>query len=169
MRWVLVFIILLSAPAARGQCTKQVYSDPLIQPDFTCPSPGEDDLIPKLELRPSVGLEPTQPAPWAGILMDRDRVFQLGLRIQALRRLRWNDNVGCAERLVAEIDYISQTKQATLNLCIAQRDNYKKQAETAQKEVIKAHKWYRSPALWFTAGFVIAAAGTTIIVVAVQD
>lgn len=169
MRWVLVFIILLSAPAAQGQCTKQVYSDPLIQPDFTCPSPGEDDLIPKLELRPSVGLEPTQPAPWAGILMDRDRVFQLGLRIQALRRLRWNDNVGCAERLVAEIDYISQTKQATLNLCIAQRDNYKKQAETAQKEVSKAHKWYRSPALWFTAGFVIAAAGTTIIVVAVQD
>lgn len=169
MRWVLVFIILLSAPAARGQCTKQVYSDPLIQPDFTCPSPGEDDLIPKLELRPSVGLEPTQPAPWAGILMDRDRIFLLGMRIQALRRIRWNETLGCAERLEAEIDYISQTKQATLNLCIKQRDNYKGQTKELQEEVIKAYKWYRSPALWFAAGFVIAAAGATVIVVVVQD
>jgi hypothetical protein len=166
----LLVVVLLALPArVQAQCTKQTYTDPLIQPDFDCPSPGEEELLPKLELRPSIGLEPTQPAPWAGILMDRDRVFLLGMRIQALRRIRWNETLGCAERLEAEIDYISQTKQATLTLCIKQRDNYKKQVEAAQKEVIKAHKWYRSPALWFTAGFVIAAAGTTIIVVAVQD
>jgi len=169
MRLVLVFAFLLAARPTYGQCTKQIYTDPLIQPDFDCPSPGEEELLPKLELRPSVGLEPTQPAPWAGVLMDRDRVFLLGMRIQALRRIRWNENTGFAERLEAEVDYISQTKQATLNLCIAQRDNYKKQAETAQKEVIKAYKWYRSPALWFTAGFVIAAAGVTVIVVVIQD
>ena len=162
--------LLFAPPAwAEEQCPKQVYTDPLIQPNFDCPSPGEEELLPKLELRPSVGLEPTQSAPWAGILMDRDRVFLLGMRIQALRRIRWNETLGCAERLEAEIDYISQTKQATLSLCISQRDSYKKQTEAAQKEVIKAYKWYRSPALWFTVGFVVAAAGTTIIVVAVRD
>lgn len=163
-------VILLALPVrVQAQCTKQTYTDPLIQPDFDCPSPGEEELLPKLELRPSIGLEPTQPAPWAGILMDRDRIFLLGMRIQALRRIRWNETLGCAERLEAEIDYISQTKQATLNLCIKQRDNYKGQTKELQEEVIKSYKWYRSPALWFAAGFVIAAAGATVIVVVVQD
>lgn len=169
LRLVLTLLLCMTPLYAHGQCPKQIYTDPLIQPDFDCPSPGEEELLPKLELRPSVGLEPTQPAPWPGILMDRDRVFLLGMRIQALRRIRWNETIGCAERLEAEVDYISQTKQATLNLCISQRDSYKKQTEAAQKEVIKAYKWYRSPALWFTAGFVIAAAGATVIVVVVRE
>jgi hypothetical protein len=170
VRWLVVALLILTMPArVQAQCTKQTYTDPLIQPDFDCPSPGEEELLPKLELRPSVGLEPTQPAPWPGILMDRDRVFLLGMRIQALRRIRWNETIGCAERLEAEIDYVSQTKQVTLNLCISQRDNYRKQTEAAQKEVIKAYKWYRSPALWFATGFVVAAAGAVIVVVAVRE
>jgi hypothetical protein len=168
MRAVIIFLVLSLLPVSgygQRQCHKQIYSDPLIQPDFDCPSPGEEELLPQLELRSSVALEPTQPAPWAGILMDRDRIFMLGMRIQALRRIRWIETLGCAERLEAEIDHISQSKQVTLNLCIKQRDNYKKQVEVAQKEAIKAYKWYRSPVLWFVTGFVVAAAGAVVVVV----
>jgi hypothetical protein len=159
MRAVIIFLVLSLLPVSgygQRQCHKQIYSDPLIQPDFDCPSPGEEELLP-------------QPAPWAGILMDRDRIFMLGMRIQALRRIRWIETLGCAERLEAEIDHISQSKQVTLNLCIKQRDNYKKQVEVAQKEAIKAYKWYRSPVLWFVTGFVVAAAGAVVVVVVVRE
>jgi hypothetical protein len=166
----LVLSLLLAAPLhAQEQCPKQTYTDPAKEPDYSCPSPGEDHLVPKLQLKASTKLLVGDRAPWTGILMDSGRVMVLGLRIEALRRLRWEDTLYCAELAGAQVDYVAQMAQAELELCISQRNNYKSQTKRLQKEVIKAYKWYRSPALWFTAGFVIAAAGTTIIVVAIQD
>ena len=172
MRAIIIFLGLLLLPATsygQDRCPKQVYSDPSKQPDFNCPGPGEDALMPQLKTRSSVGLEPTEPAPWAGVLMDRNRVYLLGLRIKALRRIRWEEIMGCGEILNAEIDYITQTKQATIDLRTSQRDNYREQTKDLQKEVVELNKWYRSPALWFATGFVVAAAGAVVVVVVVRE
>lgn len=170
MRWLLVAAMLFTVPAgAQEPCAKQTYTDPAKEPDYSCPSPGEDYLVPKLQLRDSTRLLVGDRAPWTGILLDSGRVMVLGLRIEALRRLRWEDMLYCAELAGAQIDYVEQTAQAELGLCTSQRNNYKGQAKELQEEVIKLNKWYRSPALWFAAGFVVAAVGAVVVVVAVRD
>jgi hypothetical protein len=166
----LVLSLLLAAPLhAQEQCPKQTYTDPAKEPDYSCPSPGEDHLVPKLQLKASTKLLIGDRAPWTGILMDSGRVMVLGLRIEALRRLRWEDMMYCGEVAGAQIEYVEQTAKAELGLRTSQRDNYKNQAKELQEEVIKLTKWYRSPILWFATGFVVAAAGAVVVVVVVRE
>lgn len=169
MRSLIFTILFLSFPAhAQKQCPRQNYVDLSVEPDFDCPSPGEEDLLPKFELKESVALELNQPAPWGGILMDVDRVLRLGLRIKALRRLRWEEMRYCGELAAAELDYIEDTSRAELDLRTSQRDTYKSQVEILQREVRALGSWYRSPILWFSVGVVVAAAGTTAAVLATR-
>ena len=167
---VAVLIMLLPLPAyAQRQCPKQIYADPTLSPDFDCPGPGEDELLPQLELKVSVPLNQKQPAPWDGILMDRNRVLKLGFRIKAVRRLRWEELQYCSELAAAEVDYVEANAQAEIDLLKSQRENYKLQTDVLQEEIARRGKWYRSPAIWFTVGFVVAAAGATAIAFAVRD
>jgi hypothetical protein len=164
---VLLLTILVAAPAAaQKQCPVQIYSNAKVEPDYDCPGPGEDALVPRLELKASVELKLKAPAPWEGILLDKNRVLTLGLRIKGLRRIRWQETTACAERLAAELKYAESSSKATLDLRTAQRDNYKKQAEALQKEVISLNKWYRSGPFWFAVGVVTATAGTLAAVLA---
>lgn len=162
MRWAVLIVLLFSAPAwAQTPCPTQIYTDAKKEPNYDCPSPGEDSLVPRLQLKTSVELVVKKPAPWSGILLDKNRVLTLGLRIKALRRIRWQENISFQEKLANEKKFDASMYQATLNLRTDQRDNYKKQTEALQKEVIRLNKWYRSPTFWFAAGFVTAAAGAT--------
>jgi len=167
----LALSLLVAVPVrAQEQCPKQIYTDTAKEPDYKCPGPGEDDLVPKLQLKESTKLLIGDRAPWTGILMDPGRVMVLGLRIESLRRLRWEDMRYCAELAGAQVDYVEQIDRVELDLRTAQRDNYKRQAEKLQKEVIKLNKWYRSPVLWFATGFVVATAGAVVVaVVIVRD
>ena len=170
MRWLVFVLILLYATPAHTeeQCTKQIYTDREVKPDFNCPGPGEEGLLPKLELKKSVALELKQPAPWAGILLDRGRVLTLGLRVKALRRLRWEDMMYCGEMAGAEVDYVEQSGQIEVELRTSQRDSYKQQVVVLEKERDRLNSWYRSPILWFSVGVVVTAAGTVAAVYATK-
>lgn len=162
MRWLAFLILLISSTTwAQAPCSKQIYTDFKSEPNYDCPSPGEDALVPRLELKTSVALTPGAKVPWDGILLDKNRVMTLGLRITALRRLRYLDLKSAAEQREAERKFEASQFAATLGLRTAQRDNYKSQTEALQKEVIKLNKWYRSPTFWFCAGVVVTAAGAT--------
>lgn len=163
MKWILIIAISIwpTLGFAGDQCAKQIYSDPKVEPDYSCPGPGEEAIVPKVQLKTSVSLEVKKPAPWSGILMDQNRVMVLGLRIKGLRRLRWQDMRKAEEMAESEKKYQAAMHQAVINLRTSQRDNYKKQAQDAQAEVLRLNKWYHSKTFWFTVGFVTAAAGAT--------
>jgi hypothetical protein len=166
---LLVLAIWLWPAAGQSQCVKQIYTDPKVEPNYDCPGPGEDALVPRLELKTSVELKVKQPAPWDGILMGKNRVLTLGLRIKALRRIRWQETVGFKERLEAEKKLDASMYQATINLRTSQRDNYKNQVVEARKEIDRLSKWYRSPTFWFATGFITAAAGATALAFGLRD
>lgn len=153
---------------AKTPCVKQTYTDWSKPPDYDCPGPDEDAMVPRLQLKTSAALELGKKAPFAGILLDKNRVLTLGLRIKALRRLRYLQMKSAAEKLAAERELLKASHKATLDLRTSQRDNYKSQTVALQKEVIRLNKWYRSPALWFAIGFVTAAAGATALGIALR-
>lgn len=163
MKAILLFSLLLlpSLSWAADPCTLQTYSDPKVEPNYDCPSPHEDSLVPRLELKTSVNLKVKEPAPWAGVLMDKERVIVLGLRVKALRRLRWQDMRTAEGKLSNELGLAKATSKAALNLAVSQRDNYKEQTKALQEEVIRLNKWYHSKVFWFSVGFITAAAGAT--------
>lgn len=163
MRAILLISLLLSPVRvwAADPCVKQLYNDPKVEPDYDCPSPHEDSLVPRLELKASVHLKVKEPAPWEGILMDKERVIVLGLRVKALRRLRWQDMRTAEGKLLNEITFAKSSAKADLDLARSQRDNYKTQNTEMAKEIVRLNRWYRSPTFWFATGFVVAAAGAT--------
>lgn len=163
MRTILLISLLLSPVRvwAADPCTHQVYADPKVEPDYDCPSPHEDSLVPRLQLKVSVELQLKDPAPWDGILMDKERVIVLGLRVKALRRLRWQDMRLAEGKLDTERSFLKASSKADLDLARSQRDNYKAQTTEMAKEIDRLNRWYRSPTFWFATGFVVAAAGAT--------
>lgn len=163
MKWILIIAISLwpTLGHAGDQCAKQIYGDPKVEPDYSCPGPGEDAMVPKVQLKTSAALKLNQKAPWEGILLDTNRVLVLGLRIKGLRRLRYQD-MRTAERVLdAKVKYDAAMYQATINLRTSQRESHKKQAQDAKAEVRRLNKWYHSKTFWFTVGFITAAAGAT--------
>jgi len=168
---VIVLVVSLTfAPVAwaAAPCTKQIYTDVKAEPRYDCPGPGEDALVPRLELKTSVALELGKKAPWAGILMDKNRVLTLGLRIKALRRIRYLEMKSALEQREAERKFEAAQFQATLGLRTSQRDTYKEQVKVLQEEVIRSRKWYRSPSLWFAIGVVVTAAGATALAIGLR-
>lgn len=155
-----VFLVSAQVRANGPYCTPQDYSDHRNEPDYSCPGPGEKELVPSIQLKESVVLMAKEPAPWDGILLDGNRVLTLGLRIKALRRIRWNEGVLCRGRREAEVSYVRSKAEVELNLRTTQRDVYKKQARALQEEVTRLKKWYRSGPFWFAVGVVTATAGT---------
>lgn len=159
---ILVIILLLGWPssvAAQEQCSKQIYTDSEKEPNYDCPSPGERSFIPTLSMLPSAELVVKAPAPWSGILMDKNRVLTLGFRIQALRRIRWHETVGFKELMEAEKKYIVERYEMDLNLCAEKREEMKRQILVMQKEVERTTKWYYSGPFWFSIGVTSAITG----------
>lgn len=163
------FLGFWASPALARPCTTQNYSDPDKPPNWSCPGPDEGILLPDIAFQPSIGLESgsyvvlrgtqkrlvlTYPA----ILMDSDKALQLGLRIQALRKLRWLERHKMAETIAIEKRYISDRLTAQLTL---EKDRTKvalQQRDTALQELKRATRWYRSWTCGLVAGIITTAA-----------
>lgn len=175
MKKLIILLTLIPSLAwANPPCTEQNYSNPDKAPNWKCPGPGESILLPDIRFRPSVGLDTgasykkddgtgltklTYPA----VLMDKDKVLQLGLRIQGLRRLRWLDLHKGAEVLKIERKHTGAQLQAKLDLEKTRSKTYKGQRDDARRQRDEAKKWYRS----WTFGFVVGIVTTSAAAVAV--
>ena len=122
----------------------QIYTDQAREPNYDCPSPQESVLIPDLPEKTSTELRIGQPAPFDGIFLDKNRVLVLGLRIKALRRIRYVETTSSARTLKAEVEYQQKLAKTQQDLLSSQVDSYKKQLQNAQEELAKERKWYKS-------------------------
>jgi hypothetical protein len=166
MKKILVLLFLFPSVAwAEESCGPQDYGSST-QPNFQCPGPGESDLVPDLNPPPSVPVKQGQSivAPWEGSLVHRDRMTYLGLRISAIRRLRWLDGLEAQQQQEIEVEYVRQTITARLDLATAQRDALQAQLDRANTEIQSAARWWRSPAFWFAVGIVTAGVVTGLLV-----
>jgi hypothetical protein len=136
---------------ARAQCQTQSYSSSE-EPDYACPGPGESSLVPKVQLKTSVSLVTGDRAPWNGILLDKNRVLILGLRIKGLRRLRWLDVRMCRERCGASRKLSDAVRASEATLAASRIGRLKKLAERWRVEAESSSKWYKSGPLWFAVG-----------------
>ena len=175
MRALTVSIVLaLAAPswAAEPACTQQDYSNPDKQPNWRCPGPDEAILLPDIKFRPSVGLDAGatyQKTDQAGkvkltyptVLLDKNKVLQLGLRIQGLRRLRWLDLHKGRKLLKIEQTYTADRLKAQIKLEKSRVTVLKGQRDDARRQRDEAKKWYRSWTFGLVVGIVVttAAAG----------
>lgn len=168
MRYLIaVTVLLYSFTCAADQCPKQIYTTDT-PPDYNCPGPDEDAMVPSLQMQTSVALTVKSKVPWPGILMDKNRVLVLGLRIKGLRRIRYLEGRAARERLASELKFAREDSKADLDLRTSQRDNYKKQVGVQAKEIASLKSWYRSGPFWFAVGVVTASAGTLAAVLAAK-
>lgn len=144
-----------------ADCPRQDYSNPKTEPDYNCPGPEEETMVPPLQMSDSLELLKGKTAPWDGVLMDKNRVLFLGLRVKALRRIRYIERQSFAQKIEAESTFLKASAKADLDLRTSQRDSYKEQLVQAQKDLAKAHAWYRSWTFGMVLGIVVTAAGAT--------
>jgi len=162
--WVLavIFAVIAAFPSpsrAQRVCTPQNYALDE-QPDFDCPGPGEAELIVPTTAPASVPVEAGQTitAEWSGALVHRDRLIYVGLRLKAVRRLRWLDTRLSVERAEIEETHRNEVAEANEEFCNQRVQHYQDQVATARAAVGRAGAWYRQ--FWFglTVGLVISGA-----------
>ena len=154
-----------------GPCVDQGYSDPTREPNYDCRGPGEDMLVPDTDSQPSIGVKAGVQAPaqkWDAVLMDRAKVTELGLRLKAIRRLRWLDLHKGADLLVIEQKYLRDTTAEKDKLSASQVASYREQLQTSRAELAKERSWYRSWTFGLILGVVVTAAAGAGIAIAVR-
>lgn len=154
VRQALIVAIVLTIPRCTwGQCGPQNY-DQDVPPDFSCPSPEEEQLVPRLNLPRSLAVEEgeTVEAPFDGALVARERLELMGLRLKAVRRLRWLDRRQSRLRVDIEQTAVQRVHSAQMVQMTNHRDHYQALAESAQGR----DKWYSSYWFGFLCGAVVA-------------
>ena len=154
----LFFLAPCQSPAE--ECGRQDYTSAQA-PDFDCPSPDEVSLVTDLDPPPSI------PAPagralmpaWDGVLVHRDRLIELGLRIKGLRRLRWLDALTNRRRLELEIQYRSDLVHLAEDELAGEREYWQAALDQANQAAEREGKWYRS--FWF--GYLVGSLGTIVL------
>lgn len=174
MKIIIVLSVLMFSASvnAAEPCTEQNYSDPDRAPSWSCPGPGESILLPEIKFYPSIGLDvgssyqklggPKIELVYPAVLLDKNKVIQLGLRIQGLRRLRWLDLHKGASVLKIEQKYSESKFQAKLDLEKSRSASYKSQRDDARAQRDELGKWYRSWTCGFIVGVIVV---STVIVV----
>jgi hypothetical protein len=172
---VIAAALLALAVRAEGAepCVQQDYSQSEKKPRWDCAGPDEDILLPDIRFRPSVGLDRGASfrksdqtglikLDYPTVLMDKDKVIQLGLRIQGLRRLRWLDLHRGAKILEVESKYVGSVLQSKIELEKSRVTALRGQRDDARRQRDEAKKWYRSWTFGLVVGIVVttAAAGT---------
>jgi hypothetical protein len=173
MKLLLAILLVLLAPStALGEsapCGPQDY-DSTTAPDFSCPGPEEEALTADLNPPASVPVHQgwrlvdsqgrSTILEWDGALVHRDRLLDYGLRLHAVRRLRWADRL----RLNAEYDIDLQNAedvcQARVGLVEAERTAYRERLQTEEQRTASAEMWYRS--WWF--GAIVGVVATAAVV-----
>lgn len=156
--FILLFALLVpSTVFAQQICPPQDY-DSITPPNFECPSPEEPVMVPDLSPPASIPVRQGESvtAPWDGALVHRNRLLELGLRVQGLRRLRWVDRLRLQAEYDIEQDYAEELCTARVGLAEAQRDAYQEQLLASEARVVSEQAWYRS--WWF--GVVIGVLAT---------
>lgn len=179
MRFLVTLLVLcLSSPVFGAPCTEHNYNDPKREPDWSCQGPGEAALVPDTNARPSVGVvrgskvispdKKTVDVVADSILMDKDRVITLGMRVKALRRLRWLDLHKGKDLLEIEKKHATDVIQAKLELEQSRANEFKKQRDDARKQRDSSQKWYRSWTFGLIVGVVTTTAATIAVAYAVK-
>lgn len=156
---IVLLSIGLALPAhAQEVCAPQDY-DSTQEPDFACPSPDEEIMVPNLDPFTSVPVEAGQvhTAEFDGSFVDRNRLIEVGLRIRALRRLRWADRVRLRRQFDVHVQHVRDLSQAQLDYMTAQLDSYRDQLAVANDRVGSSQSWWRSPTLWLAVGVIVTA------------
>ena len=152
---VILFVFVSSQTAIAEVCGAQNY-DGEDMPDFDCPSPDEEAFVPDLTPPPSVPVEAGAyvRVEWEGALVHRDRLIEVGLRLSAVRRLRWADRL----RLRAEYDiraqYAEEVCDARILHARAVSDEYQSSLNQANDRISSSQAWYRSFSFGFVIGFI---------------
>lgn len=163
-----IVALLISLPAeSYGECVAQDYAG-TAEPNYDCPGPGEDTVVPQLQYRLSVGLDKDKAAPFAGILFEPNQVLQLGLRIKGLRRLRYIEQSQSQARIKIEVDFAKSVAAAETKLLENQRDGYKGQLIDTRKELDSERAWYKSWSFGFVLGTVVTCAAAVSLAIAVK-
>jgi hypothetical protein len=156
---VVVFLVLLfpAAAFAEESCGPQNY-DADTTPNFECPSPGEADLVPNLRPPLAIAVREGQTvvSAWEGALVHRDQLILVGLRLQALRRLRWLDRFVGRARLEVEDTYRAELRQADAEFCDSRVQHYQEVALAAEQTSSRASAWYRSFGFGLAVGFLVS-------------
>jgi hypothetical protein len=120
----------------------------------------EDVLVPNLPQLPSVELKKDALVPRDGILLDTNRVLELGYRIKALRRIRWMETIAAQKTVKAELQYHQKIATAKDEYNKSQLILYQARQQGIQRELEKERKWYRSWVFGFAAGVVTTTIAT---------
>jgi|WetSurSiteA1Bulk_404760.scaffolds.fasta_scaffold34274_2 hypothetical protein len=160
MRLFILLFLFTTSAHAQTVCGPQNYVVK-IEPNYDCPSPQEDVLVPDLQAQPSVELLKGAVAPRDGVLLDKNRVLVLGLRIKALRHIRWIETVAAGQKLTAEVAYQQKIAKAQADLQTSQIESYKRQLIETQEALAREQKWYKSWTFGVVVGIVVTAAGGT--------
>lgn len=154
---LMAFPVLADPPKDDPPCAIQDY-DSDKAPNFECKSPEEDAVVHPDVYKPSAGLKEGEKAPWAGVLLEKGKVIELGMRVQSLRRLRWIDRKDGRRTLATELNYQQSVAGAQKNLFEQQVRDLKGQNAAQAKRISGLESWYRSPALWLALGVLVAGA-----------
>lgn len=167
MRFI-VLLLLLTVPSmvfAENNCRHQNY-DSDEQPDFECPSPGEDVMVPRGEtpLSIPVGRGDVVEMPWEGALVHRNKLIEIGLRLQAVRRLRWADRLQLRSLHDLENNYQRGVCDAHIEQAVARADAYQDQLFQANSVIKSERVWYKTVWFGFLSGILVSAAVVTLAV-----
>lgn len=174
MRHIVIILVLALCAPAWGQkkpCTTQDYSETSKPPDWRCPGPDEGILVPDIKSRPSLGVPAGSSLTLKGkkaklvdfdtVLLDKNKVIELGMRIQGLRRLRWIERHEAEQLMGIERKYLESKVSAQLSLEQSRVKVAVQQRDQARKERDSARKWYKS----WTFGLVVGIVTTTAAVI----
>jgi hypothetical protein len=96
-------------------------------------------------------------------LVHRDRLVYLGLRIRALRRLRWLDTLQLTQRCLIQTEHAEDVADIREDLLRAQAADAERRATRADRQAQRAEAWWNS--VWF--GLVLGVVGAGLLVVLV--
>lgn len=166
---LLIMLLPLGAVAQTSPCTTQVYGDFSKELDWNCPVPNEETVVPRLEIaNSSVPLAKDAKAPFAGILLDQQRVLQLGLRITGLRRLLWIEMKMAKDRQELAVSRAVEVTRQDAQVSEAHNKMLEARLNQLTGDLEVAGSWYRSWTFGFVLGMAITSATAISIAVAVQ-
>jgi hypothetical protein len=150
---VIVLVLLIPRCGWGGECDLQSYDADEV-PNLDCPSPGEELVVPQLELPRSLAVEEGEQleVPFDGALVARERLEVMGLRLRAVRYLRWLDRSQARQRADITQTATQRVHAAQLLQMTNHRDYYQALAEQSQGR----EAWYSSYWFGFVCGAVVA-------------
>ena len=170
LRFLIVLVILAIAYPSYAEevCGPQNY-DSRTAPNFDCPGPDESTLSLSLDAPRSIPVYPgyvilaatgeeVATITWEGAIVHRNRLIETGLRVKAVRRLRWADRLRLTDTCEIRLRYANDLNNTRIELLQERVDDYQAHASAARERVSSAESWWRAPALWFAVGFVSAGA-----------